>query len=202
MYCTVVSTRYIISRHTWRELYLCLTKFQRPLFRFKLHFIRTQLRMCVRLDCVYCDFWSLDSTKYRISLPSSRELVFAWQKNSEALFLTSLTPQANTPYMCESWLCVVYCAFWTLVSTRYKISWHTSKRQHPPFLLEKKEKEKNLATNVKLKINNIKTLENWEKHRKDCESCPLRVSWKVKFEMNYICPVWCIGKSKLWIIYT
>ena len=100
--------------------------------------------MCVSLDCVYCDFWSLVSTKYKISLPSSRGLVFAWQKNSEALFLTSLTPQANTPYMCESWLCVVYCAFWTLVSTRYKISWHTSKRQHPPFLLGKKRERKKL----------------------------------------------------------
>ena len=168
MYCTVVSIRYIISWYTWRELYLCLTKLQRPLFRFKLHFIRTQLRMCVRLDCVYCDFWSLVSTKYKISLPSSRGLVFAWQKNSEALFLTSLTPQANTPYMCESWLCVVYCAFWTLVSTRYKISWHTSKRQHPPFLLGKKEKEKNLATNVKLPSSSVLESQVWNELYLSC----------------------------------
>ena len=143
VYCTVVSTRYIISWHTWRELYLCLTKLHRPLFKFKLHFIRTQLRMCVRLDSVYCNFWPLVTTRYKIS--------FAFFKRAEKFRKLFLTSQASTPYMCESWLCVVYCTFWTLVSTRYKISWHTSKRQHPPLLLGKKGKKNILATNVKLK---------------------------------------------------
>ena len=84
--------------------------------------------------------WSVQDTRSVCLLQEGWSL--PGRKIQKHFFLTSLTPQANTPYMCESWLCVVYCAFWTLVSTRYKISWHTSKRQHPRFLLGKKEKEK------------------------------------------------------------
>ena len=92
--------------------------------------------------------WSLQDTRLVCHLQEAWSLP---NKKFRSIFFNILTSQANTPYMCESCLCVVYCAFWTLVSTRYKISWHTSKRQHPPLLLGKKGKKNILATNVKLK---------------------------------------------------